>query len=189
MKLLTRYCSRGIAVTALLAFPLSTTPAADSGAAQAQEVPAIYKSTRDQAGHEFVKTEQFIVPVGTTVRIAGLEFPAGSARLTPHQELVIQQIFNSLEEVTENTPGDPDKARVAAFKKMQFEIRGYGDGSADAAREQKLGAARAESIRNTLTILGTPPWRLKISARLGAPAAASGESKAPRSCVEFVRVK
>jgi len=37
------------------------------------DVPAPYKSTGDQAGHDLVKTEQFVVPVGTSVFIGGLE--------------------------------------------------------------------------------------------------------------------
>ena len=42
--------------------------------AAAPDVPEPYKTTRDQAGHELVKTEEFVVPVGTSVLIKGLEF-------------------------------------------------------------------------------------------------------------------
>ena len=36
--------------------------------------------------------------------------------LAPTQARIVQQVFNSIEEVTENTPGDTNTARVAEFK-------------------------------------------------------------------------
>jgi outer membrane protein OmpA-like peptidoglycan-associated protein len=121
-----------------------------------QAIPAPYTKTRDQAGHEFVKTEQFVVPVGTAVIIEGLGFEPGSATLTPRQELIVQQVFNSLEEITENTVGDMDEARVREFKKMVFEIRAYSADTGDRERDARLSEERARVVLNLLTNLGTP---------------------------------
>src|SRR5438552_15964978 len=59
---------------------------------------SVYRITNDQAGHEFVKTEEFLVPVGTVIVIKGLEFEPGSSALTLMHKHIVQQIFNSLEE-------------------------------------------------------------------------------------------
>ncbi len=108
-----------------------------------------------------MKTEQFIVPVGTAIIIKGLEFEPGVAKLTGQQERIVQQIFNSIEEVTEGISSDPDAARVAGFKKMQFEIHGYAEKADGRENNAALGEARARAVMNFLTNCGTPPWRLK----------------------------
>jgi outer membrane protein OmpA-like peptidoglycan-associated protein len=110
-----------------------------------------------------VKTEQFLVPLGTVIVIEGLEFQAGTSKLMPRQEIIVQQVFNSLEEITENTVGDTNSARVAEYKKMEFEILGYPDDSGDNGTKLALAQARANSVLNLMTYLGTPPWRLKAT--------------------------
>jgi hypothetical protein len=70
---------------------------------------SLYRKTNNQAGHEFVKTEEFLVPVGAVIVIKGLEFAPGVSTLTRPQERIVQQVFNSLEEITENTVGDTNK--------------------------------------------------------------------------------
>jgi hypothetical protein len=107
-------------------------------------VPDVYTSTRNNAGHEFVKTEDFVVPRGTVIQIKGLRFGAECV-LTPDTKRIVTQVFNSLEEITENTVNDPDRARVAEHKAMTFEIRGR--------------CSRA--VMDFLTYLGTPVWRLE----------------------------
>jgi outer membrane protein OmpA-like peptidoglycan-associated protein len=121
---------------------------------------SIYRVTNDQAGHEFVKTEQFLVPVGSVVVIKGLEFEPGTSDLTARQKLIVQQVFNSLEEITENTVGDTNAARVAEYRKMEFEIRGYPD-SEEREVNPALAEERAKAVLDLLTYLGTPAWRLK----------------------------
>ena len=133
---------------------------AEQAQAPTVEVPACYRSTRDQAGHELVKTEQFIVPVGTAVVIQGLEFDA-QCTLTAKHQLILTQVFNSLEEITENTVRDPDPARVAEYKKMKIEVRGYSGFKGLAQSEQAISRNCAETVLNFLTNLGTPAWRLE----------------------------
>src|SRR5207237_7976656 len=105
-----------LAITAGAMFPV---------AKREMSVPALYRITRNQAGHEIVKTEQFIVPVGTAIVLPGLEFPDASCRLSRYHQLVLRQVFNSLEEITENTFGDRDEQRVAEYKDMKFEVMAY----------------------------------------------------------------
>lgn len=141
---------------------------------------SIYRTTNDQPGHELVRTEQFLAPVGKPIIIPALQFEPGAFELTQSQRLIVQQIFNSIEEITENTVNDPNSARVAKFKKMQFEIRGYGD-SKHSKADSQLASERANAVRDFLTYLGTPPWRLKTRA-------ASNPSEKPRQ-IEFVRIR
>lgn len=124
----------------------------------------LYRVTNNQAGHEFVKTEQFLVPVGSVITIQRLDFAPGVSTLSPTQKTIVQQAFNSIEEITENTVGDTNAARVAEFKKMQFEVRGYSDNSGAPETDMALSAARAKTVRDLLTHLGTPPWRLTVEA-------------------------
>ena len=124
----------------------------------------LYRVTNNQAGHEFVKTEQFLVPVGSVITIQGLDFVPGVSTLSPKQKRIVQQAFNSIEEITENTVGDTSKARVAEYKKMQFEIRGYSDNSGAPETDNALSGARAKTVVDLLTQLGTPPWRMKVKA-------------------------
>lgn len=169
--------------------------AAVSGEARStvEGVPAPYRETRDQAGHEFVKTEQFVVPVGTTVVIEGLEFESGTSTLTPMQERIVQQIFNSLEEITENTVGDTDEARVKEHKKMVFEIRGYSADTGDRERDVKFSEECAKAVLNHLTKLGTPPRHLKSkgfgSENPVAPHTTTAEGRMKNCRVEFVRMQ
>jgi outer membrane protein OmpA-like peptidoglycan-associated protein len=120
---------------------------------------SVYRITNDQTGHEFVKTEEFLVPVGSVVVIKGLEFERGVSTLTGRQRVIVQEVFNALEEITENTPGDTNGARVEEFKKMKFEIRGFPDDSG-AGGPGALGEQRAKAVFDFLTYLGTPAWRL-----------------------------
>jgi outer membrane protein OmpA-like peptidoglycan-associated protein len=125
---------------------------------------AIYRKTDDQAGHELVKTAQFLVPKGSSVVIKGLEFEPGTSTLTLTQKQILQQVFNCLEEITENTVGDTNSARVAEFKKMKFEVCGYSE-PGGVEMNKALPKQRAEAVRDRLTYLGTPGWRLKATAR------------------------
>lgn len=160
-------------------------------AAQPRAVPAPYTQTRDQAGHEFVKTEQFVVPVGEAVIIEALQFEALPCELTTHQKRVLQQVFNSLEEITENTVGDTDPVRIAEFAGMAFEITAYSRKAGK--REQDAAAQQCASVaRDHLTNLGTPPRRL-TTAGVGAKAPGVPKSARPGRGfavrVVFVRTK
>lgn len=186
-----RLKSNHFLVPALLACALTLHSTSAEPATKPIEVPAVYRSTREQAGHEFVKTEQFIVALGTPVSITGLEFARGESKLSDKQKRIVQQIFNSLEEITENTVSDPDEARVAEFKKMKFEIRGDSDLSGDRIKDAALGEARARNVMDFLTNLGTPAWRLKARA---ADSVARGRGADPghsprKACVEFIRTR
>jgi len=155
------------------------------------EVPEFYRRSRTQAGHEFVKTEQFVVPVATTVSIDGLDFPPGGAELTAAQKRILQQVFNALEEITENTVGDSDAARVAEFAKMEFDVIGHADSSDPAEERTALAEARARTVIALLTNLGTPPWRLHLKAAGGEKPGAGlrGKAAPAKRHVEFVRIK
>lgn len=174
---------RGLAAAALIV--LASSLIACGARAQRREagsVPAPYLTTRDQAGHEIVKTEQFVVPVGTAVRLDGLEFAATPCTLTPRQELILRQVFNSLEEITENTVGDTDQARVAEFRAMEFEVRGYSTMTGQPAQDA-IAAERCATVALThLTNLGTPAWRLKAKG-IGT------QGRGRRMHIEFVRTK
>jgi outer membrane protein OmpA-like peptidoglycan-associated protein len=153
---------------------------------------SLYRTTNDQAGHELVKTEQFLVPVGSAIVIKGLEFDPGVSTLTRMQERIVQQVFNSLEEITENTVGDTNSTRVAEFKKMEFEIRGYADMSGSGASNAALAETRAKAVLNFLTYLGTPPWRLKatgLRAEDAIPSKAVAETREKHGRVEFIRTR
>jgi hypothetical protein len=75
----------------------------------------IYRIINTQAGHEFAKTEQFLVPVGSIslqrafirTRRFGTHHPANAN---------LQDVFNSLEEITENTVNDTNIVRLAEHK-------------------------------------------------------------------------
>lgn len=144
---------------------------------------SIYRITNEQAGHELVKTEQFLVPAGTPIPIKGLEFDRGVSALTPAQNLIVQQIFNSLEEITENTVNDTNAVRVAEFKKMEFEVRGYPDDAAGSAENAAVADARAKAVMDRLTYLGTPSWRLK------AVGVRPSEKPAHYGRVDFLRIR
>jgi outer membrane protein OmpA-like peptidoglycan-associated protein len=143
---------------------------------------SIYKLTNDQPGHEYVKTETFLVPVGSLIRIKGLEFERDSSTLSSTQRLIVQQIFNSIEEITENTPGDTNAARVEEFKKMKFEIRGYPDTPGN--RDLGLAEQRAKAVLNLLTYLGTPKERLTLAVSGGASVHSGNHGR-----VEFIRIR
>ena len=160
--------------------------------ALAKDDLSLYRITNDQAGHELVKTEEFLVPVGSVTVINGLEFKPGISTLTSKQRLIVQQIFNCLEEITENTVGDTNRARVAEYKKMEFEIRGYPDGSGTSEAKVAISEERAKAVLNLLIYLGTPPWRLKVTG-LGAKRPgnwnAAAENHKKHGSVEFVRTR
>jgi len=158
----------------------------------ARDVPAPYRSTRDQAGHELVKTEEFVVPVGTTVVVKGLDFAGPACSLTFNQERILTQVFNSLEEITENTVNDTDPARVAEFKKMRFAIRGYSTYAGDRKQDKALSLDCAKVMAKYLTSQGTPAWRLEANG-LGSKGS-SARSTAPgtstnKLTVDFLRTK
>ena len=182
---------RGVAVgsVALMVSTLASCAGRSSGPAG---VPAPYLTTRDQVGHELVKTEQFIVPVGTSIRIAGLEFRSLPCALTSLHERILRQVFNSLEEITENTVNDQDPARVAEFRKMEFEVRGYSAASGHPDLDEANSKACAEVAMAHLTNLGTPAWRLKAKGLDPTrPGTTATRVPRPRSGVrvEFVRTK
>lgn len=152
----------------------------------------LYRKTNDQAGHEFVKTEQFLVPADSVIVIQVLEFEPGISTLTRMQERIVQQIFNSIEEITENTVGDTNGARVAEFKTMEFDIRGYPDDSGSRESNVALSEARAKSVLDFLTNLGTPSWRLKakgVDSQNSTPLSASAEDRKRNGTVVFVRTR
>ena len=153
---------------------------------------SLYRITNDQVGHEFVKAEQFLVPIGSVIIITGLEFEPGVSTLTRMQERIVQQVFNSLEEITENTMGDTNSTRVAEFKQMEFEIRGFADESGSGASKVALAEGRAKAVMNLLTNLGTPAWRLKATG-LGAEGATTANTIAvarnQQGRVEFIRTR
>jgi len=128
------------------------------------------------------------VPVGTVIVIKGLEFEPGSSTLNEMHKHIVQQVFNSIEEITENTVGDTNRARVAEYKKMEFEIRGYPDKSGSRESNVALADERAKVVLDLLTYLGTPPWRLKATGgRIASNAAAENRKK--HGTVEFVRTR
>ena len=151
-------------------------------------VPAPYKSTRDQAGHELVKTEDFVVPVGTSIVVNGLEFDGPVCSLTSAQERILRQVFNSLEEITENTVNDADTARVAEFKEMKFEIRGYSTLAGNQKNDKALSKNCASVVSSYLMSEGTPAWRLTAKG-LGSRKPAAGRSSTHKLMVEFTRTK
>jgi len=126
-----------------------------------RDVPAPYMSTRDRAGHDLVNTEQFVVPVRTSVFIKELEFEGPGCSLTFDQQRTLTQVFNALEEITENTVNDTDRRRVAEFKKMRFEIRGYSTFADDRNQDKALSQKCAAIVMKYLTSQGTPAWRLE----------------------------
>jgi len=152
-----------------------------------RDVPALYKSTRDQAGHELVKTEDFVVPVGTSVIVKGLEFDGPACSLTSAQERILRQVFNSLEEITENTVNDTDTARVAEFKEMKFEIRGYSTFAGNQKKDKALSEDCANVVLSYLTSDGTPAWRLTAKG-LGSKTP-TRRSSTHKLMVEFTRTK
>jgi len=153
-----------------------------------RDVPTPYKSTRGQPGHELVKTEEFVVPVGTTVVVKGLEFDDAACSPTSTQERILRQVFNSLEEITENTVNDKNVARVAEFKQMKFEIRGYSTLAGNQKEDMALSEDCARMVMSHLTSDGTPAWRLTAKG-LGSKKPAAGRSSAHKLTVEFTRTK
>ena len=143
-------------------------------------------------GHELVKAEDLLVPAGSVIAIKGLEFTAGSSTLTQSHKHILQQVFNSIEEITEDIVGDTNRTRVAQYKKMEFTIRGYGDASGGLEANRALAEDRAQAVLKLLTDLGVPPWRLKATGfwaqgLIAAKAAAENRKKPSR--VEFVRTR
>ncbi len=108
-------------------------------------VPSYYRKTRDEPGHDLVKTEQFVVPVGRIVAVKGLTIAAPACSLTTQQDRIVVQVFNSLEELTEGIMNDPDSGRVAEYRGMRFEVEGK----------------CASKVVRLLTTYGTPVWRLE----------------------------
>ena len=147
---------------------------------------SIYRATNDQAAHDCVKTEQFIVPVGSVIVIQGLDFKPGVTRLSRFQERIATQIFNCIEEITENTLGDTNAARVTGFKKMEFEILGFPDGTGGSDSSALIAQARADSVLEMLTALGTPSWRL--SSR-GMKSIGTRMNRGRNGTVVFVRTR
>lgn len=129
---------------------------------------SIYRVSNDQVGHELIKTERFLVPVGTEVPIPEIKFDTGSAKVTVGVQKIISQIFNSLEEITENTVGDTNAVRVAEFKGMRFEVRGYPETFGDNSKNNLLAQQRADAVMGYLLRFGTPAWRLQAR-RVRAP--------------------
>ena len=153
---------------------------------------SVYRITNDQAGHEFVKTEKFLVPVGSVIVIKGLEFEPGASALTLMHKHIVQQVFNSIEEITENTVGDTNSTRVAEYRKMEFEIHGYSDDSGNRGVDGALAEERAKAVLNLLSYLGTPPWRLKGTGVIEAKRQGdtkSTENLAKHGTVEFLRTR
>ena len=153
---------------------------------------AVYRKTNDQVGHELVKAEEFLVARGTVIVIRGLEFAPGSSALTPAHKIVLQQVFNSLEEITEDIVGDTNKTRVAEYKKMEFVIRGYGDASGSPETNLALGEERAQTVLQLLTVLGTPARRLKAEGLVAqGPTASNASAGNPQKArrVEFIRTR
>jgi len=158
--------------------------------AAAPDVPAPYKTTRDLAEHELVKTEEFVVPVGTSVVIKGLEFSDPPCSLSSHQERILTQVFFSLEEITENTVNDTNSARVAEFEGMKFEIRGYSTFTGNKGKDKTLSKICAEAVLNYLTTQGTPAWRLRAKGlRSKKSATGSTQSLIHKLTVDFLRTK
>ena len=153
---------------------------------------SIYRAGDNQVGHQWVKTSQFLVPVGGRVAVSGLEFANGSAALTQRHQEVLAQVFNSLEEITENTVGDTNRNRVAEFRVMRFEVCGYADDTANTSTNLNLAGDRAEAVVHHLVDLGTPAWRFQIQtfavvSRGTDRLAVAGKSGSRR--VEFVRIQ
>lgn len=151
---------------------------------------SIYQTTDGSMVHEVLKTSAFLVPVGEGVPVPGLECERGVGTLTQRQLRLVSEIFNCLEEITENTVGDTNAVRSAEFKKMEFEIRAHAADTGRRGEDLSLAQSRASEVMKELVRLGTPSWRL--SAR-GVAAAASRitDPGAPRSLnrVELVRMR
>lgn len=153
---------------------------------------SIYRKTDDQATHEWAKTAEFLVPVGQGIPIRGLEFERGDLALGNSSRRIISSIFNCLEEITENTAGDTEAARVAEFSKMEFEIRAYAGESGNREQNRALAQNRAEGVRQELLRLGTPSWRLSARGfdfRDRAVSPGRGADLGPRNWIEFVRTR
>lgn len=146
-----------------------------------------YRASDTQVGHEWVKTSQFLVPVGGRVAIPGLEFAEGSVALTPRQQEILGQVFNCLEEITENTVGDTNRNRVAEFKAMRFGVCGYADEASSTSKNLNLAGDRAQAVVHHLTNLGTPAWRFQIQTFAGVSRGVAGKPDSRR--VEFVRIQ
>jgi len=150
---------------------------------------SLYRITNDQAGHEYAKTEQFLVPVGSVIFINGLEFEPGVSTLTTKQKLIVQDVFNCLEEITENTVNDTHTVRVAEHKKLKLEIRGYPDISDSSTVNPTISEVRAKAVTDWLTYLGTPPWRLEATGFNSRSAAHAKENSKKPGRVEFIRIQ
>jgi len=153
---------------------------------------SIYRAGDNEVGHDRVKTAQFLVPVGGRVAVSGLEFANGSAALTPRHQEILVQVFNSVEEITENTVGDTNRMRVAEFKAMRFEVCGFADDTASISKNLNLARDRAQAVVHHLVNLGTPAWRFQIQTFAGVSRgtdkpAVVGRSDSRR--VEFVRIQ
>ncbi len=101
--------------------------------------------------------------------------------------MILQQVFNSIEEITENTVGDTNLARVAEYKQMKFEIRGYPDDFGNHDLNTSLAKQRANTVLEFLTYLGTPPRRLTATAALPSQSVLDRWGKNKRGKIEFIR--
>jgi len=182
--------SRVVMAAMLLCCFLARERLSGQARAAAPDVPAPYKTSRDLPEHELVKTEEFVVPVGTSVVVKGLEFSDPACSLSSHQERILTQVFFSLEEITENTVNDTDSARVAEFNGMKIEIRGYSTFAGKKGKDKILSEHCAEVVLNYLTTQGTPAWRLRAKG-LGSKRSATGrtQSLTHKLAVEFLRTK
>src|SRR5439155_21238719 len=94
------------------------------------------------------------------------------------------------EEVRGGTVNDTNLARVAEFKGMKFEIRGYSTFAGNKGKDKALSEICANVVLNFLTTQGTPAWRLRAKG-LGSKRSATGITQSLRHklAVEFSRTK
>jgi len=135
-----------------------------------------------------VKTSEFLVPVGQAVSVRGLEFDRGEISLNGAGLKITAGIFNCLEEITENTAGNTDAARVAEFSKMEFQIQAYVDETGKREENRTLAQNRADAVMQELLRLGTPSWRLSAKGFDVRDRSASA-GRRTRTRVEFVRTR
>ena len=175
-------------VTALLVAGCSSVPRASRSPRQLTGDLSIYHTTDALMVHESMKTSAFLVPVGEAVLVPGLRCAEGVGTLTPPQLRVVSDVFNCLEEITENTVGDTNAVRSAELRKMEFEIRAYAGDTGHRKADQSLAQSRASEVMKELVRLGTPAWRL--SARgMAEPRRRGTDATTPQNRVEFLRLR
>jgi outer membrane protein OmpA-like peptidoglycan-associated protein/opacity protein-like surface antigen len=81
---------------------------------------------------------------GKTVILEGVNFPSGSAMITPGSEPVLSKAYQALQ----NQPG------------VTVEIAGYTDDVGNAAKNQDLSLRRAESVKAWMVRHGIAGWRM-----------------------------